>query len=69
MACQDVGLRVTSEVPIPQVEAEKREAMATLAAEKPDGLLHVGFGLGLLGMNAALEEIGWMPRAVHDDRV
>jgi ABC-type branched-subunit amino acid transport system substrate-binding protein len=61
VACQGAGLRITAEVPIPQVEAEKRTALATLAASKPDAIVHVGFGLGILGMNAALEQIGWMP--------
>ena len=35
--------------------------MRILAEGKPDGILHVGFGLGIPGMNAALEAIGWMP--------
>jgi hypothetical protein len=60
-ACEDAGLRITTEVAIPQVQADKREAMTMLAAEKPDAIVHVGFGLGLVGMNAALDEIGWMP--------
>ena len=62
VACQQAGLTITAEVPIPQVEADKRDAMATLAADKPDALMHVGFGLGIVGMNAALEGVGWMPR-------
>jgi ABC-type branched-subunit amino acid transport system substrate-binding protein len=61
VACADAGLTITAEVAIPQVEADKREAMARLAADKPDAILHVGFGLGIVGMNAALESIGWMP--------
>jgi ABC-type branched-subunit amino acid transport system substrate-binding protein len=61
VACKDAGLRITGEVPIPQVEAEKREAMEILAADKPDAILHVGFGLGIPGMNDALEAIDWMP--------
>ncbi|SPM38051.1 hypothetical protein MNAB215_226 [Mycobacterium numidiamassiliense] len=60
-ACADVGLRITGEVPIPQVESDKRAAIAALAVDKPDGILHVGFGLGIPGMNDALSEIGWMP--------
>lgn len=60
-ACRDVGLTITTEVPIPQVESDQRAAMATLAADKPDAIVHVGFGLGVVGMNAALEAIGWMP--------
>jgi ABC-type branched-subunit amino acid transport system substrate-binding protein len=60
-ACVDAGLTITGEVPIPQVDAEKHQAMKVLADEEPDGLVHVGFGLGLIGMNAALEQIGWVP--------
>ena len=37
------------------------QVMTTLAAEKPDAIVHVGFGLGLVGINDALEQIGWMP--------
>ena len=60
-ACRDAGLTITAEVAIPQVESDKRAAMAALAADKPDAVMHVGFGLGIVGMNAALEAIGWMP--------
>jgi ABC-type branched-subunit amino acid transport system substrate-binding protein len=60
-ACDDAGLRITTEVAVPQVQADKRAAMAALAAERPDAIVHVGFGFGLVGMNEALEEIGWMP--------
>jgi branched-chain amino acid transport system substrate-binding protein len=62
VACGQAGLTITAEVPIPQVESDTRDALATLAADKPDALMHVGFGLGIIGMNAALEAIGWMPR-------
>lgn len=61
VACADAGLTITAEVPIPQVQAEKRAAMATLAADRPDGIIHVGFGLGIPGMNDALTEVGWLP--------
>ncbi len=62
VACKEYGLRVTAEVAIPQVEAEKQAAMAELAAARPDAIMHVGFGLGLFGMNEALQDLGWMPR-------
>ncbi|HKY13289.1 MAG TPA: ABC transporter substrate-binding protein [Microthrixaceae bacterium] len=61
VACKEAGLRITGEVAIPQVAADKAAAMAELAAERPDAILHVGFGLGIPGMNDALEEIGWVP--------
>ena len=65
VACADAGLRITAEVPIPQVQSDKQTAMATLAADKPDAILHVGFGLGILGINDALREIGWDATAIH----
>jgi branched-chain amino acid transport system substrate-binding protein len=61
VACRDAGLAITDEVPIPQVTAEKTVAMARLAAHAPDAVLHVGFGLGIVGMNDACREIGWLP--------
>jgi branched-chain amino acid transport system substrate-binding protein len=60
-ACKDAGLRIAAEVAIPQVQADKRKAMEELAVHQPDAILHVGFGLGIPGMNDALNEIGWMP--------
>ncbi len=61
VACADAGLRITAEVPILQVVSEKKAAMAALAADRPDAIMHVGFGLGIPGMNAALQAIGWVP--------
>ena len=61
VACKEAGLRITAEVPIPQVQADKQAAMKVLAADRPDGILHVGFGLGIPGINDALAEIGWTP--------
>lgn len=60
-ACEEGGLQIVAEVAIPQVEAEKLEAMSVLAVSKPDAIVHVGFGLGVIGMNDALETLGWMP--------
>ena len=60
-ACVNAGLRITGEVGIPQVATEKRAAMEVLRDGEPDAVFHVGFGLGLLGMNEALAAIGWDP--------
>ncbi len=60
-ACEAEGLRITGEAPIPQVEADKRRTVEELRAGAPDALVHVGFGLGLVGMNTALDAIGWAP--------
>ncbi len=60
-ACENEGLRITGEVAIPQLEADKQRAVETLRAGNPDALMHVGFGLGLVGINTALDAIGWKP--------
>ena len=60
-ALAEAGLQITDEVLIPQVHADKLTAMSRLAEGKPDAIVHVGFGLGIVGMNEALEELGWMP--------
>jgi ABC-type branched-subunit amino acid transport system substrate-binding protein len=60
-ACVSAGLRVTGEVAIPQVASEHQAAMQELRAGKPDCIFHVGFGLGLIGMNDALSAVGWDP--------
>jgi len=60
-ACKRRGLRVTGEVATPQVMADQTPAMTALAAGKPDGIIHVGFGLALAGMNDALDALGWHP--------
>ncbi|CAM2842998.1 hypothetical protein BST27_06185 [Mycobacterium intermedium] len=55
------GLRVVTTIAIPQVEADKAEAVAALRAADPDALVHVGFGHGLWGFTDALLAAGWDP--------
>lgn len=55
------GLKVVATVPIPQVEADKAEAVKALRAAEPDALVHVGFGHGLWGFSDALLAAGWDP--------
>lgn len=57
----EAGLTVTATVPIPQVEADKLEAVRRLRAAEPDAVVHVGFGHGLWGFNDALAAEGWDP--------
>ncbi len=61
-ACADLGIEVTGEVPIPQIVATKVDELRLLQAGKPDGIMHIGMGLGVQHINAGLKEIGWMPR-------
>ena len=55
------GLKVVTTVAIPQVEADKAEAVKVLRAAEPDALVHVGFGHGLWGFSDALLEADWDP--------
>lgn len=61
-ACARIGLTITGEVAIPQVEAAKVEQLRALSAGNPDGIMHLGMGLGVLHINAGCEELGWWPR-------
>lgn len=60
-AYADAGLRLVAKVEIPQVETEKLAAVKTLRDEGPDAVVHVGFGHGLWGFNAALAAVNWDP--------
>lgn len=55
------GLNVLTAVAIPQVEADKADAVAVLRATEPDAVVHVGFGHGLWGFSDALLAAGWDP--------
>lgn len=60
-AVDEVGLEVVSEVPIPIDPAPRSATLARLRDLRPDAILHLGLGQGLLGMNASLDELGWLP--------
>lgn len=55
------GLEIVGRVPVPQVQADKVQAVQELRAMEPDAVAHVGFGHGLWGFNDALDAIGWDP--------
>ena len=55
------GLKVVATLAIPQVEADKAQAVQTLRSAEPDALVHVGFGHGLWGFSDALVAAGWDP--------
>jgi branched-chain amino acid transport system substrate-binding protein len=61
-ACKMVGLKITGEVEVSQLESDKREAMSVLREGNPDAIMSVGFGLANLGVNDALAELGWKPQ-------
>jgi branched-chain amino acid transport system substrate-binding protein len=57
----EAGLQIVATVAIPQVEADKAEAVAALRKADPDAIVHVGFGHGLWGFNDGLAAAGWDP--------
>lgn len=57
----DAGLQLVATVAIPQVEADKGDAVAALREANPDAIVHVGFGHGLWGFNDALSVANWDP--------
>ena len=63
LAIQEVGLDSIGESAIPLDPQARIEALRELSQRKPDAILHLGLGQGMMNMNAALEEIGWsVPR-------
>lgn len=60
-AYEGAGLQIVSSVAIPQVEADKVDAVSSLRGAAPDALVHVGFGHGLFGFNDALRKADWNP--------
>jgi branched-chain amino acid transport system substrate-binding protein len=61
-ACANLGIEITGEVAIPQIVATKIDDLRLLHANQPDGLMHIGMGLGIQHINEGLRQIGWMPR-------
>ena len=59
--CRRGPARSPRRCPSRRCNPRSRRRWTTLAADKPDAILHVGFGLGIPGMNDALREIGWLP--------
>jgi ABC-type branched-subunit amino acid transport system substrate-binding protein len=60
-ACRFEGLSLVAETWIPQSGFDASRAIAALAELEPDALVHLGFGLGAVGINDALRAIGWNP--------
>jgi ABC-type branched-subunit amino acid transport system substrate-binding protein len=59
--CREVGIDILVELPMPQVEADKRELVHALRAAGPDAIMTCTFGLANLGINDACAELDWWP--------
>ena len=60
-ACATQGIRIVAEEWIPQTAQDVTAAVGKVRDAKPDALLHCGFGFGVVGVNPALEALGWDP--------
>jgi ABC-type branched-subunit amino acid transport system substrate-binding protein len=55
------GLNIVTEAVVAQNSVDARAAVAQLKASGCDAVVHWGFGLGVVGFNKALAEVGWDP--------
>jgi branched-chain amino acid transport system substrate-binding protein len=60
-ACQYEGIRLIGVESIAQTGQDIRDAVHKLHESKPDAIVHCGFGLGVLMVNQALDELNWYP--------
>ncbi len=55
------GLTIAVEERIPTTGADLSASAARMHAASPDALVSLGFGFGVMRLNAALAELGWTP--------
>jgi branched-chain amino acid transport system substrate-binding protein len=60
-ACRDYGIKIVAEEVIAQTGVDIGDAVASIHSAKPDVLVHLGFGFGVIRINEALEAVGWDP--------
>jgi ABC-type branched-subunit amino acid transport system substrate-binding protein len=60
-ACRYEGIRIVGVETIPQTGLEIDGAVRALHQAKPDAIVHLGFGLGVVMINEALTAVDWDP--------
>ena len=68
-ACRDEGIRLVAEETIAQTGQDIEDAVRSIHASKPDALVHLGFGFGVIRINEALSRARLGPASVHGDVV
>jgi branched-chain amino acid transport system substrate-binding protein len=61
-ACSDEGIKIVAAEAIAQTDGDIDEAIRSIHAAKPEALVHLGFGFGVVRINASLEAVGWNPQ-------
>jgi branched-chain amino acid transport system substrate-binding protein len=59
--CRVEGLSITCEAAIAQSGVDATDVVRALHDSKPDAIVHLGFGLGVVGVNDALAALDWDP--------
>ena len=60
-ACRVEGITIVGEAAIAQSGVDATDVVNALHAAAPDAIVHLGFGLGVVGVNAALAAVNWDP--------
>jgi branched-chain amino acid transport system substrate-binding protein len=60
-ACRDEDIKLVAEETIAQTGLDIGEAVRAIHAAKPDALVHLGFGFGVIRINEALQALDWDP--------
>lgn len=60
-ACRVEGITIVGEAAIAQSGVDATDVVNALHAAAPDAIVHLGFGLGVVGVNAALAALNWDP--------
>ena len=67
-ACRDAGIALVAEETIAQIDQDIESAVRPIHESKPDALVHLGFGFGVIRINEALRSLRLGPAPVHGDR-
>jgi branched-chain amino acid transport system substrate-binding protein len=60
-ACLVEGITISCEAPIAQSGVDATQVVGALHDSAPDAIVHLGFGLGVVGVNDALAALEWDP--------
>jgi branched-chain amino acid transport system substrate-binding protein len=60
-ACRDAGIKILAEEAIAQTGLDIGDAVRAIHGAKPDALVHLGFGFGVIRINEALDALSWDP--------
>ena len=60
-ACRVEGITIVCEEAIAQSGVDATDVVGAMHAAAPDAIVHLGFGLGVVGVNAALAALDWDP--------